>query len=97
MALRAISTANLRTSTKILDFGGFDSGRILIIRGGIPRPIGNLQESLSQAILEGIISVGRLGVFGDSPPRLPTLHLYRELRGPQEGGLSISEHEGLNM
>ena len=32
-----IVTANLRT--KILDFGGFDSCMILILRGGIPRPM----------------------------------------------------------
>ena len=52
--------ANLRT--KILDFRGFDSSRTLIARGGIPRPIGNFPKSLSQAILVGIIVVGRLGV-----------------------------------
>ena len=45
-----------------MDFGGFDSTIILILRGGIPRPVGNFPESLSQAILEGIILVGRLGV-----------------------------------
>ena len=48
--------------TKILDFGGFDSSRILLLRGGISRPIGILPESSSQAILVGIILVGRLGV-----------------------------------
>ena len=53
-------TANLRT--KIMDFRGFDSSRILMLRGGIPRPIGDFPESLSQAILVGIILVGRLGV-----------------------------------
>ena len=57
---RDLYTASLRT--KILDFGGFDAGRILILRGGIPRPIGNFLESLSQAILAGILLVGRLGV-----------------------------------
>ena len=31
-------TANLRT--KILDFGGLDSSRILVLRGGIPGPKG---------------------------------------------------------
>ena len=46
-------TANFRT--KILDFGGFDSSGILILRGGIPRPIGNFPKSLSQAILVGIM------------------------------------------
>ena len=54
------STANLRT--KILDFRGFGSSRIVILRVEIPRPIGSLPESLSQAILAGIILVGRLGV-----------------------------------
>ena len=44
-------TANLRT--KILDFRGFDSSRILILRGGILMSIGSLPESLSQAILVG--------------------------------------------
>ena len=52
--------ANLRT--KLLEFRGFDSSIILILRGGIPMPIGNVPESLSQAILVGIILVGRLGV-----------------------------------
>ena len=47
-AAAAPSTANLRT--KILDFSGFDSSAILSLRGGIPRPIGNFLESLSQAI-----------------------------------------------
>ena len=55
-------TANLRTSTKILDLGGFDSSGILILRGGILRPIGNLPEVLSQRILVGRFLVGRLGV-----------------------------------
>ena len=55
---------NLRT--KVLDFGGFDSSRILISRGGIPRPLGNFRESLSQQTLEGIILAGRLGVGGQA-------------------------------
>ena len=37
------ATANLRT--KIMDFGGLDSSRLLSLRGGIPRPIGNFQSS----------------------------------------------------
>ena len=53
-------TANLRT--KIPDFRGFDSSTIIILRGGTPRTIGSFPESLSQAILAGIILVGRLGV-----------------------------------
>ena len=53
-------TANLHTN--ILDFRGFDSSIILILRSGITRTIGNSPEVLSQAILVGIILVGRLGV-----------------------------------
>ena len=41
---------------------GFDSSIILILRGGIPRPIGDFPESLSQAILVGIMLVGKSGV-----------------------------------
>ena len=55
-------TANLRTQT--MDFRGLDSSRILIVRGGILMSIGNFPESLSQAILVGIISGSRLGVLG---------------------------------
>ena len=49
--------------TKILDFRGFDSSIILIIRGGIPRPIGNFPESLTQAMLVGVMLVGILSVL----------------------------------
>ena len=49
--------------TNIVDFRGFDSSTILILRGGIPRPLGNFLESLSQAMLVGIMLVGRLGAF----------------------------------
>ena len=52
--------------TKILDFRGFDSSMILILRGGLLMSIGNSLEILSQPILVGILLVGRLGV--------PTLH-----------------------
>ena len=55
------ATANLGTS--IMDFRGCDSSVILILRGGIPRPMGNFPESLSQAILVGVMLVGRLGVL----------------------------------
>ena len=48
-------TANLRT--KILDFGGLDSSIIVNSRGGILMSIGDFPESLSQAILAGIILV----------------------------------------
>ena len=52
--------ANLRT--KILDCTGFGPSIILILRGGSLMPIGNFLESLSQAILAGIILGGRSGV-----------------------------------
>ena len=54
------STANLRA--KIQDSRGFDSSRILTLRGEIPWPMGNFPESLSQQILAWIILVGILGV-----------------------------------
>ena len=53
-------TANLPTN--IVNFGGFDSSIILILRVGILMSIGNFPESLSQAILMGVMLVGRLGV-----------------------------------
>ena len=46
-------TANLHT--QIMDFRGFDSIIILILRGGILMFIGDFQEILSQRILVGII------------------------------------------
>ena len=55
----SVGTANLRT--KILDFGGFDSSRILMLRGGMFMSIGKLLQVLSRRILAGIILVGRLG------------------------------------
>ena len=62
MAIGGLNTANLPTN--IMDFRGFDSSIMLIIRGGIPRPIGDFPKSLSQAILVGIMLVLRLGVHG---------------------------------
>ena len=46
-----------------MDFRGFDSSIILLVRGALPRPIGNSPESASQQILAGIVLVGRLGVL----------------------------------
>ena len=54
------STANLPTN--IVDFRGFDSSIMLISRGGILMSIGDLPESSGQAMLVGIMLVGRLGV-----------------------------------
>ena len=45
------TTPNLPTN--IVDFRGFDSSTILILRGGILRPIGDFPESSSQAMLVG--------------------------------------------
>ena len=53
-------TANL--CTEIMDFRGFDSSMILILRAGIPRPIAKFPEILRQGIFVGVILVGRLGV-----------------------------------
>ena len=50
--------------TNIVDFGRFDSSMILILRGGILMSKGDFLESLSQAMLVGIMLVGRLGVHG---------------------------------
>ena len=41
-------TANLRT--KILDFRGFDSSRILTFKGAIPTSRGNFPEIMGQQI-----------------------------------------------
>ena len=54
-------TPNLPTN--IVDFRGFDSSIILIQRGGIPRPIWDFLESSTQAMLVGVMLVGRLGVI----------------------------------
>ena len=62
-------TAHLRT--KIMDFRGFDSNIILILRGGISRHMGNFPECSGQAILLGRILVGRLGVWSCASCRRP--------------------------
>ena len=49
--------------TNIVDFRGFDSSMMSISRGGVYRPIGDFPESLSQAMLVGIMLVGRFGVI----------------------------------
>ena len=61
-------------SAKILDFRGFDSSRILTLWGGILMSIGDFPESLSQAILAGVILVGRsIGrIAGRAGPRTAT-------------------------
>ena len=49
LSLSVPHTANLRT--KVLDFRGFDSSRVLSLSGGIPRPIGKLPGSLESSNL----------------------------------------------
>ena len=44
-----------------MDFRGFDSSIILMSSGAILMSIGNFPESLSQAILVGIMLEGRSG------------------------------------
>ena len=67
------ATANPRTN--IIDFRGFDSNIILNLRGELFRPIGDFPESASQAMLVGIMLVGRLGVHMSQVP-----HARRALR-----------------
>ena len=55
-----VNTANLRTKT--MDFRMLDSSIILMLRGGIPRPIGNFLENSTQTMLVGVMLVRRLGV-----------------------------------
>ena len=64
------TTVNLRTN--IMDFRGFNSNIILILRGGIPVPVENFSESLSQAILVGIILVSR----AENPPQYQSQPCY---------------------
>ena len=78
---------NLRT--KIPDFGGFDSSRALMSRVGIPRPIGNFPESLSQLILAGMILVGRLCAYCMDPDRV-MVELGCRVALPTDTYLSLS-------
>ena len=53
--------------TNIVDLRGFDSSVILILGGGILMSIGDFPESLSKAMLVGIMLVGRLRVAVGPP------------------------------
>ena len=59
---RGMREGRIRTTpnppTNIVGFRGFDPNIILIVRGGIPRPMWNFPESLSQAMLVGVMLVG---------------------------------------
>ena len=54
------ATANLLSN--IMDFRGFDSSNMLILRGGILMSIGDFPEIMGQRISVAINLVGRLGV-----------------------------------
>ena len=69
----APATAHLPTN--IVDFGGFDSSIILILRGGILMSMGIFPEGSSQGILAGIILVERLGASGEAHVAFRTLRL----------------------
>ena len=78
VAPNLLTTVNLRI--QILDFSGLDSSRILILRVGILISIVDFLESLSQAILVGIILAGRLGVRGIRKGGSgETSHFFREI------------------
>ena len=68
------TTPNLPTN--MVDFRGFYSSTILKLRGEIPRPIGDLPESLSQAMLVGVMLVGGLGVGLRRGRRLAGIYTY---------------------
>ena len=70
LCLAAWLTADIRTSTQILDFRGFDSIRIFIIRGGIPRPIREYPakfESTNLNLETHCMETGRTGRFSRLP------------------------------
>ena len=54
-------TPNLPTN--IVDFRRFDSSIMLCLRSGIPRSVRDFTESVSQAMLAGVMLVGTLGVY----------------------------------
>ena len=62
MSGHAVSHRTANPCTNIMDFRAFDLSMILILRGGILMSTGDLPESLSQAIIVGIMLVGRSGV-----------------------------------
>ena len=75
--------------TDIVGFRGLDSSIMLILRGGIPRPIGDWPESLSRAMLVGTMLVGRLGIQASVKEMFlrrrirvgPSLYTKHEIRG----------------
>ena len=72
------ATPNLPTNIK--GFRGFDSSIILIKRSKIPRSMGKFRKSLSQAMLVGIMLVGRLGVTASVLTASATATVHASLR-----------------
>ena len=69
-----------------MDFRGFDSNKLLVLRGGNSHVHGNFLEILSQAILAGIILVGRSGVHIEHAGPF-TLQLAPPVFPPRSRGL----------
>ena len=95
LALLAGSPTTANPRIDIVDFRGFDSCMILILRGGIPRPIGDFPESLTQAMLvwrnvsrtiERKLFLAYLGIcrdgISDYSGRFSLRHPFRHLTGP---------------
>ena len=74
----------------IVDFRGFDSSVILILRGGIPRFTGDFPESLRQAMLVGITLVGKVGV-------VRRVSRGAESRGGREPGERVCVHVHVHL
>ena len=84
-------------STNIMDFRGFDSSTNLFRRGGILMPIGNFPESLSQAILVGIMLAGRFGVESTATLRSDQACAGMWIQGQLNLGSSSSQGENYPM
>ena len=59
-SVRPVRFGFLFLPVTLLDFRGFDSSRIWILRGGILMSVGNFSEGLSQRISVGRLLAGRL-------------------------------------
>ena len=67
-AARLVRPVSVLVITSILDFGGFDSSRILKVRGGIlTMSIEDFPDNLHRGILAEMILAGRLGVACSAP------------------------------
>ena len=76
--------------TNIVDFREFDSSIILFLRDGIPRPIGDFPESLSPAMLVGIMLVGRLGAHSATEVAKKAIGDHSPDDAPADGDFYLS-------